>query len=146
VLGVGVASGLIVSTRQLVARAAWARALGEDLRPAVVGATNTEILVLALASGIGEELLFRGLAARALVVTPAAHGLDGVVLSSIGFGLLHQMRGRARWAWAAWAGTAGLLFGLVAWATESLVGPMIAHALVNLANLRFLRDLRARDA
>ena len=50
------------------------------------------------------------------------------------------MRGRARWVWAAWATVMGLLFGALMLATESLLGPIVAHAAINVANLRFLRD------
>jgi membrane protease YdiL (CAAX protease family) len=34
----------------------------------------------------------------------------------------------------------GMLFGLVFEVTGSLLGPVIAHVLINGANLRFLRD------
>ena len=34
----------------------------------------------------------------------------------------------------------GLLFATLLMATGSLVGPLVAHAGINVANLRFLRD------
>jgi membrane protease YdiL (CAAX protease family) len=34
----------------------------------------------------------------------------------------------------------GLLFGALFLATGSLVGPLLAHAAINIANLRFIRD------
>ena len=40
----------------------------------------------------------------------------------------------------AWATVMGLLFGILFAATGSLVGPIVAHAIINAANLRFLRD------
>jgi membrane protease YdiL (CAAX protease family) len=40
----------------------------------------------------------------------------------------------------AWATVMGLLFGGIFAATGSLVGPIAGHALINGANLRFLRD------
>jgi hypothetical protein len=39
-----------------------------------------------------------------------------------------------------WATVMGLLFGCVFAATGSLAGPIVAHAMINGANLRFLRD------
>jgi membrane protease YdiL (CAAX protease family) len=66
--------------------------------------------------------------------------LVGVVLSALLFGALHQVRGPGRWAWMAWATVMGLLFGAVFDATGSLAGPIVAHAMINAANLRFLRD------
>jgi uncharacterized protein len=75
-------------------------------------------------------LLFRGL------LVP----MVGVVTSSLVFGGLHQIRGRGRWGWMAWATLMGLIFAGVFKATGSLAGPLVAHAAINHANLRFLRD------
>jgi membrane protease YdiL (CAAX protease family) len=137
-LGVFVAAATIAATRVMVRRAAWARALHAALRPTVHGADGGMVLLVALASGTGEELLFRGL------FVP----LVGVVASSVVFGALHQIRGPARWGWMAWASVMGLLFGAVFAATGSLAGPIFAHVAINYANLRFLRDndLGARRA
>lgn len=131
-LGLGVCLGAITiaATRAIVRRAEWARALHAALRPAVHGAGDGVLLALAVASATGEELLFRGL----LVPTV------GVLASSLVFGGLHQIRGRGRWGWMAWATLMGALFALVFTATGSLAGPLVAHAAINLANLRFLRD------
>jgi len=68
--------------------------------------------------------------------------LIGVVASSVVFGALHQVRGPARWGWMAWATVMGLVFASVFAATGSLAGPLVAHAAINHANLRFLRDSR----
>jgi membrane protease YdiL (CAAX protease family) len=114
----------------LVRRVAWARALHEALRPAVKGAGDGFLLAIAAASALGEELFFRG------VLVP----LVGIVLSSLLFGALHQVRGQARWGWAAWATAMGLLFATLFAATGSLAGPLVAHLAINAANLRFLRD------
>lgn len=120
----------IGATRQFVRRWDWARSLHSHLRPAVKHAGGGTILMLGLASAIGEELFFRGLLTTTF----------GVIVSSIAFGLLHQMRGRARWVWAGWATVMGVLFGGLFLATGSLLGPLVAHAAINVANLRFLRD------
>ncbi len=131
-LGAGVCVGAltVAGTRVLVQRVAWARALHEALRPAVRGAGDGWLLAIAMASAVGEELLFRGLLVPLL----------GVVLSSLLFGALHQVRGEARWGWAAWAAGMGLLFALLFAATGSLAGPIVGHLVINAANLRFLRD------
>jgi membrane protease YdiL (CAAX protease family) len=131
-LGLGVCVGAltVAGTRVLVQRVAWARALHEALRPAVKGAGDGWLVAIAVASALGEELLFRGL------LVPVA----GVMLSSLLFGALHQVSGQARWGWAAWATGMGLLFAVIYAATGSLVGPIAAHLAINAANLRFLRD------
>jgi len=128
-LGSLVAFATIRMTRML-GRARWARALHADLRPITHGLGDGPILVMALASGVGEELFFRGW------LTPFA----GVFLSSLAFGVLHQVRGRARWAWALWATVMGVAFATVYELTGSLVGPVLAHVAINFANLRYLRD------
>jgi uncharacterized protein len=129
-LGVVLGAVTVAASRLMVRRAAWARALHAALRPAVHRAGTGGLLAVAVASAVGEELLFRGLLVQLL----------GVVVSSVVFGMLHQIRGPARWAWMGWATVMGLLFGSVFAGTGSLAGPIVAHALVNGANLRFLRD------
>jgi hypothetical protein len=129
-LGVCVGSVTVAVSRVMVRRAEWARALHAALRPTVRDAGNVWLFAVALASAAGEELLFRGL------LVPVV----GVVLSSLVFGALHQIRGRARWGWMGWATLMGLLFGCIFAATGSLLGPIVAHAMINGANLRYLRD------
>lgn len=120
----------IASARAFVTRFSWARALHAELEPVVRGSGDLDLVIAALASGIAEELLFRGLLVQ----------VAGVALSSILFGLLHQVRGPARWAWVVWATVMGALLALVFVATGSLLGPIVAHVLTNAINLRFVRD------
>jgi membrane protease YdiL (CAAX protease family) len=134
VLGGLLAGATVLASRALSRRTAWARALHEALRPSVRDAGGVTIACMAISSGVGEELLFRGL------LVP----LVGVVASSVGFGLLHQMRGPSRWVWAAWAGAMGLLFALVFVVTGSLVGAVLAHVAINGANLLYIRDVDPR--
>jgi uncharacterized protein len=130
VLGVVSAAVIIALTRVAVRHFAWAQRLHSDLRPVVRDLGLGHILLVAGLSSLGEELLFRGL----LVPT------IGVWLSSALFGLAHQMKGPSRWVWVGWATAVGLLLGAIFAATGSLVGPLLAHALVNAANLVYLRD------
>jgi uncharacterized protein len=118
------------ATRTFVDRWGWAKTLHADLRPTIRDAGDMTLLVLGISSGVAEELFFRGLLAPVL----------GLFLSSIAFGALHRLRGRTGWIWASWAGVMGLIFGALFLATGSLVGPIVAHASINVLNLRFLRD------
>lgn len=129
-LGLPLGAVTIAATRVVVQRSRWAHALHAALRPTVSGTGDAALLVVAAASSAGEELLFRGL------LVP----LIGVVVSSVVFGGLHQVRGPARWGWMGWATVMGLLFGSLFAATGSLAGPLVAHAAINHSNLRFLRD------
>jgi membrane protease YdiL (CAAX protease family) len=129
-LGVIAAAVVIASTRVSVRYFAWARLLHSELRPVARDLGPGQILLVAGLSSLGEELLFRGL------LTPTV----GVVLSAALFGLAHQMKGPLRWVWAAWAMGVGLILGALFALTGSLVGPLLTHALVNAANLTYLRD------
>ena len=130
VLGVAGACLTIIATRLLVRRAGWARALHGELRPIVSGEGSGVIWLMALASGIGEELFFRGF----LSVTV------GVILSSLAFGALHQVRGRGRLGWAISAFAIGVFLSVVYGLTGQLVGCIAAHAIINVVNLQYLRD------
>ncbi|WP_394837796.1 CPBP family intramembrane metalloprotease [Pendulispora rubella] len=132
-MGACLAGATIVATRFVVSRFTWARALHVELRPVVRRLRGSSIAAMALASGIAEEILFRG------AFLQAVGGVFGLVVSSVAFGALHQVRG-ARWVWAGWATIMGLLLGSVFALTGNLAGPIAAHVVINAVNLRFLRD------
>jgi hypothetical protein len=96
------------------------------------------VLVLAVLSAVGEEMLFRGL------LQPYV----GLGLQAVLFGLLHQMPGPSRWVWVAWAALVGFGLGAIFELTGSLAGPVVAHAVVNGMNLSFLKhhDVQPRQA
>jgi uncharacterized protein len=131
-LGIGLLFGavLIVASRIAVQRFEWARRLHLELRPLARGLPPTGIVVLALLSSAGEELLFRGLFQPWMGLWPQA----------ILFGLLHQLPGPSRWIWVSWAFLVGLALGALFELTGSLLGPLAAHALVNGVNLSFLKN------
>jgi len=130
VMGLALAFGIVFATRIAVSRYAWARRLHGDLRPVARDLSLGQILLLAGLSSLGEELLFRGLLVPFL----------GVPIASLLFGLAHQLKGPSRWVWVTWASVVGLALGGVFALTGSLVGPLLAHAIVNAVNLAFLRD------
>jgi membrane protease YdiL (CAAX protease family) len=129
-LGIALGALVVVVTRRLVERAAWAQELANALRPFARGLSGIGIVVVALFSSLGEELLFRGL------LTPAI----GLWLSALLFGVMHQMKGPSRWAWVGWACVVGLLFGILFVSTGSLLGPIAAHAVINGFNLNYLQN------
>lgn len=129
-LGACVAGITVLSSRVLVRRFGWARALHGTLRPVFARESDASLALMAIASGVGEELFFRGLLAPLL----------GVAVSSVVFGALHQVRGRGRWAWAAWATVLGAALAAVYGLTGHLVGAIGAHVAINAANLRYIRD------
>lgn len=126
----GLTLGLVVvaTTATLIKRATWAQVLSAELRPLVQSMPKGGIVVLALFSSLGEELLFRS------VLMPATN----LWIQALVFGLAHQLPGRARFTWTLWATIMGLVFGVLFQATGSLVGPIVAHAVINGLNLRLL--------
>lgn len=126
--GAAVAAALIAVSRLLTRRSVAGRALAVELGR-VLGALPTwQTVVLALASGIGEELFFRA----------ALQPRVGLWLASLLFGLAHLLPSWPLALWSLFAGLAGLLFGLLFDATGNLLAPVTAHVLVNALNLRWL--------
>jgi membrane protease YdiL (CAAX protease family) len=129
VCGVLFALLVVGLSRVTVQRFEWARRLHLELRPFARGLDGAGIVVLALLSAAGEELLFRGLLQPWMGVLPQA----------LLFGLVHQMPGPSRWIWVSWALLVGLVLGVLFEVSGSLLGPLAAHALVNGFNLNFLK-------
>jgi membrane protease YdiL (CAAX protease family) len=130
ILGVAFSAVVVASTRVMSTRFVWASRLGSELRPFARNLTGAQIVLVAALSSLGEELFFRALLTSWL----------GVIASSAIFGVAHQMRGPSRWWWATWAGMVGLGLGAIFALTGSLLGPLVAHALINGLNLSFLRE------
>ncbi|HVW25912.1 MAG TPA: CPBP family intramembrane glutamic endopeptidase [Polyangiaceae bacterium] len=128
--GVAFAGLLVICTRFAVTRFAWARELHAALRPFASGMSLPAIVLIAMLSAFGEEMLFRGLLAPSI----------GVVPQALIFGAAHQIRGSSRWVWVSWATVVGLALGAMYQLTGSLVGPLAAHAIVNACNLAYLKS------
>jgi membrane protease YdiL (CAAX protease family) len=129
-VGLAFSALIVVTTRALVPRISWARALHRQLRPIATGISFTGIGVLAVLSAVGEELFFRGLLQLWV----------GLVPQALLFGFLHQVPGQSRWVWVSWATLVGLALGAMFALTGSLVGPLVAHAIINGLNLSYLKQ------
>lgn len=126
----GIVVGLVVVwlTRVATRRFAWARELNASFRDLLGELGGREILILALASSIGEELLFRGALLPWL----------GIWAQALIFALLHVGPSKRFLPWTASAFVLGVAFGELAWRSGSLGGPIAAHFVINFMNLRFL--------
>jgi uncharacterized protein len=124
----GLAAGLAIvfASRMALYRFEWARALHRELRHLLFPLSDVEIVILAAASSVGEEMFFRG----ALLPTV------GLIGSSAIFALLHVGPKARHLPWTASSFGAGLLFGAMFMWTGDLTGPVVAHFLVNFLNLR----------
>ena len=95
--------------------------LGEGL--AGIGTGNA--LLLALASGTAEEMLFRG------ALQPAV----GIFWASLIFGACHFLPRKELVLWSAYAVLMGFAFGWLFEWTGQLLAPIVAHTVVNGINL-----------
>jgi uncharacterized protein len=126
----GVVVGLIVVglTRLAGRRYQWARDLHTSFRDLLGPLTGREIVILALASSIGEELLFRGALLPWL----------GWWWQAVVFALLHVGPGKRFLPWTLSALVLGIAFGWLATWTTNLGAPIAAHFVINFLNLRFI--------
>ncbi len=136
-IGSGVLVGLLavglseVLTRFTALGESLADALGEGL----AGIRRADALLLALASGVAEEMFFRG------ALQPAV----GLFWASIIFGACHFLPRRELALWSVYAVGMGWVFGgLYEW-TGQLLAPISAHVIVNGINLpRLVRRAEER--
>ena len=133
VAGLVLAAAVIAHTRQLVATTRWARALHEHFRRLLGPLEPREIATLAVASGVAEELFFRG----------ALQPTLGLVAASAIFGAAHLGPGRRFFTWTLWAGLMGFAFGGLYLVTGSILAPIVAHVSINHENLHFIEGFSA---
>lgn len=128
-IGLGVAIAVVLASRLAVTRFEWARMLHRWFRSLLGPLTHGEILVIALASAIGEELLFRG----------ALQPWLGLWAAAATFALVHIGPGFRYWPWTAVAFALGVGLGYMYERTGDLSGPIVAHFVINYLNLGFIR-------
>jgi membrane protease YdiL (CAAX protease family) len=95
--------------------------LGESLAGIKLG----DAILLAIASGMAEEMLFRG------ALQPAV----GIVWASLIFGACHFLPRRELVIWSLYAVVMGFAFGWLFEWTGQLLAPIVAHSVVNGINL-----------
>lgn len=139
-LGAALGLLLVLLTRALQARYAWARVLHNEFRYLLGPLSRREIILLAAASAVGEECLFRGaLLPHLAALSPGLLGiLLGVVGSAAVFALLHIGPGVRFLPWTLSALLIGVLLGGLFVGTGDLLGPIAVHFTVNLLNLRHI--------
>jgi membrane protease YdiL (CAAX protease family) len=102
----------------------------------MAGARLWQLLLIAIAAGLGEELLFRGLLQAGLAyLLPTGWALVGsLLIGSVLFGLCHYLSH----TYFVLATLAGLYFGLLMLISGSLLPSIIAHALYDFVALAYL--------
>jgi membrane protease YdiL (CAAX protease family) len=117
------------------------RFFDEELAPLLGGRPDSDLALISLAAGVGEELLFRGAIQGGLARWLGPWG--GLAGASLLFGLLHPITP----TYVLLAGLLGAYLGAVWLATGNLLGVIVAHALYDFLVLRrLLREPpRARE-
>ena len=89
---------------------------------------TSKIIIIAAASGIGEEIFFRG----------GLQPILGIVITSILFGLIHFPFKKELIPWTMIAIAMGFVLGLLFTWTDSLIAPITTHFTINFCNILIL--------
>ncbi len=127
-LGVALGLATVQMFRWLSSRMAWLPELHREFRAIFGRPATPELVVLAAASALGEEVLFRG----------AMLDAWGLWVSSFVFAALHVPPKRALWPWTASSLVLGVVLGAVTLATGNLGAAVAAHFVINLQNLIYI--------
>ena len=152
-LGMGAAVGLAaVGASQLISTmTSWGAKLSERMGALIGAQSPAACLVMALCSGVAEEILFRGFLQQWLtglstgLVSETASVWIGIVVSGVIFGGIHiGPEPRAYAPWTLMAMVMGVAFGWLYFATGLLIAPVVAHVVINGVNLTLLSRQQAR--
>jgi membrane protease YdiL (CAAX protease family) len=103
-----------------------------ELFPIFRRCTTSNLLILLVLVGLGEELLFRGVLQQEI----------GLIGASVIFGILHGPS-RMLWPLAVWAAAMGAGLGWLYAASGNLVVPALAHALYDGVAIAYARRIDA---
>ena len=131
--GVLVAAAVVGLSWVLTRRTDWGARLARALAGLLGRLSPSQILLLALASGVAEEAFFRG----------ALQPRVGLVWASLLFAAAHFVPRRELLPWTAFSLGAGFVLGGLFLATGNLVAPIVAHVAINAVNLNLLVRLDA---
>ena len=140
-IGLAIAALLALANWYLLVRAperfgvATVRRLYRDvLKPTFGRISALDAVVVSIAAGVGEELLFRG------VMQPEI----GLLPTSLVFGILHT-GGSETMAFGLWVAVMGAALGGLAIWTDGLLAPVVAHAAYDAAAFTYIRWDARRD-
>jgi len=116
---------LYILSHLFTAKTDWGEKLEEFFASLLVPISIPGILILALSSSIGEELLFRGV----------LQNLVGLIPSSIIFGLVHVPMNKVMIPWTLIAMMMGFALGGLYIYSGNLLAPVLFHFLINVLNI-----------
>lgn len=123
--GIGFAAVVLAISHFGLDRFPWTRLLRREVLRAFDPLTPNTAVLLAVLSGVGEELFFRG------ALQPAI----GWLASALVFGVLHTSFDRQLMGWTLFATATGVGLGGLFEATEGLLAPTLAHVAINAVQL-----------
>ncbi len=134
-VGLGFAAVTILVSELLRAFCGWARRMEREFAAIIGCLSASQIVLLALLSGVSEEVVFRGVLQAEIGLWP----------STFAFALLHFPWNRSMAPWPLFALVVGMCFGYMVFFFGGLVGPVAGHFTINAANLLLIRrrSLRA---
>jgi membrane protease YdiL (CAAX protease family) len=124
--GAGIGAGTVICWAVMRRIVPWLRMLEDDLRSVIGPLSLRAALLLAILSGVAEETFFRG----------ALQPEVGLVFASFYFAALHVPFRLVYVIWTAFAFGMGMVLGWLFNSTGNILGPMLAHMLINAVNLR----------
>lgn len=120
--------------RALEVRMAWLPDLHREFRSMFGRPRSPELVLLAAASALGEEIFFRG----------AMLDAWGLWISSLVFALLHIPPKASLWPWTLSSLVLGLVLGWLTLRTGNLGAAVAAHFVINLLNMAYITRNRPR--
>lgn len=132
-LGLGVGAVVVVLSAAMTRLTKWGAELARSMAEALGPLTIPDAILLACASGLAEEMFFRG----------ALQPRVGWIAASLLFGAVHFVPRREFYPWTIFAVVIGFVLGGLFMYTGNLIAPVTAHFFVNAVNLPMLvRDHR----
>jgi membrane protease YdiL (CAAX protease family) len=127
-IGLTAGAAVVLASRIMTRATDWGEAMARALGESLGRVSIPDALLLAAASGLGEELFFRG----------ALQPRVGLMVATLLFGCVHFVPRRELLPWTGFAIAAGALFGVTFEWTGNIVAPVVAHTVVNAVNLPLL--------
>lgn len=141
-IGVGIGLLTVAASNVLEKHAAWAQRLSDEFARLLGPLNHWDVLILAVTSGVAEELFFRGFLQQVLTERLFdGHGLAGLTVAAVAFGLMHiGPNWRIFWPWTVMAVVMGFVIGGAYLFTGNVLAPIIAHFTINYLNLSSIAE------
>lgn len=124
-LGIGAGLAMALASQLVVKLFSFAKSLEQEFGWLLGNQSYGEIFILAMLSGVAEEILFRG----------AMQQWVGPIFATFIFALAHPPFNQRLMMWPVFALLVGAVLALECELTKSLIAPILTHAIVNFVNL-----------